>query len=240
LSFSSKKKSIFITGIIIHSAWPLVRSASFVLLQGVPVGVDIEEIRKEIKAIPDVISIHDLHIWQLTNIKMVASLHVFVTNQESFERVSRNVKTIMHRAGVHSTTIQPEFPGMHPYLSQAIKSRDTLGLRKNLSEEDAKHLLTSGSPSVGAQSGESLPGGSMSQPMFTLQGPDGAPVAVAATPGGVAGAATVEGGLQRVPGSSLILIPDAEIKDNLDCALLCADGEEACDVGSCCTKPVKR
>ncbi|KAK3847180.1 MAG: cation efflux protein [Linnemannia gamsii] len=147
--------SIFISGIIIHSALPLVRSASFVLLQGVPVGVDIEEIRKEIKAIPDVISIHDLHIWQLTNIKMVASLHMLVTNQEAFERVSRTVKTIMHRAGVHSTTIQPEFPSMHPYFS-------------------------------------------------------------------------------------LIIIPEDEIRDDLDCALLCADGEEACDVGSCCTQPVKR
>ncbi|KAG0283530.1 hypothetical protein BGZ96_012088 [Linnemannia gamsii] len=232
--------SIFITGIIIHSAWPLVRSASFVLLQGVPVGVDIEEIRKEIKAIPDVISIHDLHIWQLTNIKMVASLHVLCTNQEAFERVSRTVKTVMHRAGVHSTTIQPEFPSMHPYLSQAIKSKDTLRLRKHLSEDDAKHLLTAGSPSVGAQSGESLPGGSTSQPMFTLQGAGGAPVAVAAAHEAVAGAAAIEGGLQQVPGSSLILIPDDDIKDDLDCALLCADGEAACDVGSCCTQPVKR
>ncbi|KAI9241532.1 MAG: cation efflux protein, partial [Podila humilis] len=101
--------SVCISAIIIHSALPLVRSASFILLQGVPVGVEIEEIRREIKAIPDVISIHDLHIWQLTNIKMVASLHVLVTNQEAFERVSRAVKSIMHRAGVHSTTIQPEF-----------------------------------------------------------------------------------------------------------------------------------
>ncbi|KAG0375911.1 hypothetical protein BGX24_008499 [Mortierella sp. AD032] len=233
--------SIFISGIIIHSALPLVRSASFVLLQGVPVGVDIEEIRKEIKAIPDVISIHDLHIWQLTNIKMVASLHMLVTNQEAFERVSRTVKTIMHRAGVHSTTIQPEFPSMHPYLSQAIKSKDTLRLRKYLSEDDARHLLASGSgaPSVGGQSKESLHGGSStSQPMLTLQGPDGSVVVAPAPEGGAAGDAA--GDLELVPGSSLIIIPEDEIRDDLDCALLCADGEEACDVGSCCTQPVKR
>ncbi|KAF9087010.1 hypothetical protein BGX29_001095 [Mortierella sp. GBA35] len=228
--------SILISAIIVHSAWPLVRSASFVLLQGVPVGVDIEEIRKEIKAIPDVISIHDLHIWQLTNIKMVASLHVLVTNQEAFERVSRTVKTIMHRAGVHSTTIQPEFPGMHPYLSQTIKSKDTLRLRKYLSEDDAKQLLSSSSPTIGAQSGESLPGGSTSQAVFTVQGPDG--IVVVAPETGAAGTAA---GAEQVPGGSLIAIPDDEmVKDDLDCALLCADGEEACDVGSCCTAPVKR
>lgn len=129
---------------------------------------------------------------------------------------------------------------MHPYLSQAIKSKDELRLRKYLSEDDAKHLLITGSPSVGTQSGESLPGGSTSQPMFTFQSPGGAPVTVAAAHEAVAGGDAVEGGLEQVPGSSLVLIPDDDIKDDLDCALLCADGEEACDVGSCCTQPVKR
>ncbi|KAF9930186.1 hypothetical protein FBU30_000786 [Linnemannia zychae] len=213
--------SILISGIIVHSALPLVRSASFILLQGVPVGVDIEEIRREIKAIPDVISIHDLHIWQLTNIKMVASLHVLVTNQEAFERVSRTVKTIMHRAGVHSTTIQPEFPGMHPYNPQAGKSRDTLRLRTATPARGE-------SPSLGAHSRDSLPSGSSNQPTLMVQSSDG----------GVA--VTISSGDSEVPGSSLILILEDDMKDDLDCALLCADGEDACIIDSCCTLPVKR
>ncbi|KAG0268910.1 hypothetical protein DFQ27_005350 [Actinomortierella ambigua] len=105
--------SLVIVAIITYSSIPLVRTTSFILLQGVPMGVEIEDIREQIKSIPDVISVHDLHIWQLTSVKIVASLHVVVTNQAVFERVSRQVKKIMHAAGVHSTTIQPEFPGMH-------------------------------------------------------------------------------------------------------------------------------
>ncbi|KAF9377884.1 hypothetical protein CPC16_011595 [Podila verticillata] len=208
--------SVCISAIIIHSALPLVRSASFILLQGVPVGVEIEEIRREIKAIPDVISIHDLHIWQLTNIKMVASLHVLVTNQEAFERVSRAVKSIMHRAGVHSTTIQPEFPGMHPYHQQLAISRGGLRQRQNLSsDEDGKTLLsstalTSRAASEAAQSNEYLHDGSH--------------------PASAVGEA-IEGGV--VPDESGAL-------DEPNCGLLCVDGEQACDVGSCCTLPVKR
>ncbi|KAG0075365.1 hypothetical protein BGZ92_002932 [Podila epicladia] len=208
--------SIFITAIIIHSALPLVRSASFILLQGVPVGVEIEEIRREIKAIPDVISIHDLHIWQLTNIKMVASLHVLVTNQEAFERISRAVKAIMHRAGVHSTTIQPEFPGMHPYHQQLAITRGGLRQRQNLSsDEDGKTLLsstalTSRAASEAAQSSEYLHDGSRSASPIAGEVVDGVVV-------------PVEGAL-----------------DESNCALLCVDGEQACDVGSCCTLPVKR
>ena len=179
-------------------------------------GVEIEEIRREIKAIPDVISIHDLHIWQLTNIKMVASLHVLVTNQEAFERVSRAVKSIMHRAGVHSTTIQPEFPGMHPYHHQLAITRGGLRQRQNLSsDEDGRTLLsstalTSRATSEAAQSNEYLHDGS--RPASPVGG-------------------AIEGGV--IPGESDAL-------DESNCGLLCVDGEQACDVGSCCTLPVKR
>ncbi|KAG0362198.1 cation efflux family-domain-containing protein [Gamsiella multidivaricata] len=221
--------SLLITAIIIHSAVPLVRSASFILLQGVPVGVEIEEIRKEIKAIPGVISIHDLHIWQLTNIKMVASLHVLVANQEAFTTVSRAVKTIMHRAGVHSTTIQPEFPSMNPHLFQIANAKNGLRLRNASLDDDANGLLSvsdlsSRATSLGAQSEEFLPSGSMARP---------------SSPGhGTVGASTSAAGSNA---SVLILTPEEQTAvDESNCALLCIDGEQACDVGRCCTAPVKR
>lgn len=239
--FSLYMHSVLISAIIIHSAWPLVRSASFILMQGVPVGVDIEEIRTEIKAIPDVLSIHDLHIWQLTNIKMVASLHVLVSNQEAFERVSKAVKTIMHRAGVHSTTIQPEFPGMHPYLSPNGSNSNGLRLRRALSDEEAKTLLQSSilssrATSVGgAQSNEYLHealaggngnGGFVVSPVVLTSGSGNA------TPVGVA----------TDPNAAVVLMEgqNGVIVDENNCAMLCLDGEEPCDVGSCCTVPVKR
>ncbi|KAG0249663.1 hypothetical protein BG011_009041 [Mortierella polycephala] len=215
--------SLLICAIIVYSALPLVRSASFILLQGVPVGVDIEEIRKEIKAIPDVVSIHDLHIWQLTNIKMVASLHVLVTNQEAFERVSRAIKTIMHQAGVHSTTIQPEFPGTSPYLSQK-------GLTKDKSEDEVRNLISktdfsSRATSVGAQSEEFLPEGSTRQGIYPDTSLPGSCAAVAGVGASVGG---------------LILTTEENDAEDSNCTQLCVDGEQPCDVGSCCTHPVKR
>ncbi|KAF9945905.1 hypothetical protein BGZ70_003497 [Mortierella alpina] len=227
--------SLFITAIIVHSALPLVRSASFILLQGVPVGVEIEEIRDEIKAIPDVISIHDLHIWQLTNIKMVASLHVLVTNQEAFERVSKAVKVIMHQAGVHSTTIQPEFPGMHPYLSQGA---DGLRLRKVMSEDEARILIakrdmSSRATSIGAMSDEFLSEGAASHAASSAQGLPHVDGPLSAAAAAAAKATSTAGGV--------VLTPEQErTVEESNCTLLCIDGEQACDVGSCCTVPVKR
>lgn len=56
----------------------LVRSASFILLQGVPTSVSLEAVHAAISRIPGVLSVHELHIWQLSETKIVASVHVLV------------------------------------------------------------------------------------------------------------------------------------------------------------------
>jgi zinc transporter 1 len=42
-----------------------VRSASFVLLQGVPATISIEQVRAAILAVEGVLGLHELHIWQV-------------------------------------------------------------------------------------------------------------------------------------------------------------------------------
>lgn len=56
----------------------IVKSASFILLQGVPTSVSLVDVRSAILSIPGVISVHELHIWQLSESKIVASVHVLV------------------------------------------------------------------------------------------------------------------------------------------------------------------
>ncbi|CAG8564484.1 5992_t:CDS:2, partial [Ambispora leptoticha] len=85
--------SLIITIIIFSSALPLVRSTSFILLQGVPSGIPIDDVREKILNTSGVLSVHELHIWQLSDTKLIASVHV----------------KILHSYGIHSATIQPEF-----------------------------------------------------------------------------------------------------------------------------------
>ncbi|KAA8894841.1 cation efflux protein [Sphaerosporella brunnea] len=111
--------SLVITIIIFSSAMPLVKSASKILLQGVPKGISLEEVKQDIASIPGVISVHELHIWQLSDIKLIASLHIQIGfDPESdrgvkYMRLAKAVRTCLHAFGVHSVTIQPEFtPGV--------------------------------------------------------------------------------------------------------------------------------
>ncbi|KAJ2455784.1 Zinc resistance conferring protein [Coemansia sp. RSA 2336] len=70
--------SLLINTIVVGITVPLVKSASFILLNGVPGSVDLDRLRRELKAIPHVLNVHDLHVWQLSDTKNVSSVHVLI------------------------------------------------------------------------------------------------------------------------------------------------------------------
>ncbi|KAF8168028.1 cation efflux protein [Crassisporium funariophilum] len=104
--------SLVITVIIFSSALPLVRSASFILLQGVPSTVSLDEVKASILEIDGVLSLHELHVWQLSENKLVASVHVLASRNHDFMPVAVKIRKVLHHMGIHSCTIQPEY--YHP------------------------------------------------------------------------------------------------------------------------------
>ncbi|GAA6008932.1 cation diffusion facilitator family transporter [Rhodotorula paludigena] len=105
--YSDPAISLVITIIIFSSALPLVKSASFILLQGVPSSVPLDRLRSSIASVPGVLNVHDLHVWSLSESKIVASVHIMVKGPDLVS-VSREIKRRFHRFGIHSSTIQPE------------------------------------------------------------------------------------------------------------------------------------
>lgn len=108
--YSDPVISLVITAIILTSAIPLCKSASLILLQVAPPGIIIDDIKEDIKSITGVHSVHELHVWQLSDTKMVASVHVRIENdQTKYMQIAMDIKTCLHAFGIHSCTIQPEF-----------------------------------------------------------------------------------------------------------------------------------
>jgi solute carrier family 30 (zinc transporter), member 1 len=107
--------SLIITIIILTSAIPLCKAASRILLQAVPIGLSVDEIKADIEELPGIVSCHHLHVWQLSDTKVVASLHIQVdcevegTGSASYMHLARQVRKCLHGFGIHSSTIQPEF-----------------------------------------------------------------------------------------------------------------------------------
>ncbi|KAN0065642.1 Zinc resistance conferring protein [Thecaphora frezii] len=138
--YSDPLISFIITIIIFHSALPLVKSASFILLQGVPTSVSLESVRQSIQDVDGVLNLHELHVWQLSESKIVASVHVLVdcsSNQnEKYMEIAAEIRAELHSWGIHSSTIQPEFvPGG---LREAARIS---GVEVNLHQTDAQGRL---------------------------------------------------------------------------------------------------
>jgi cobalt-zinc-cadmium efflux system protein len=61
---------------VLPRTWTLLKSSINVLLEGVPEDVDLESVKKLILSAPGVRSLHDLHVWALTNGKASLTAHV--------------------------------------------------------------------------------------------------------------------------------------------------------------------
>ena len=72
----------FHTSMYKHSS-RTVKSASYILLQGVPSHVSLDDVRDSIQAVDGVVSVHELHVWQLSESTVVASVHVLISQVSS-------------------------------------------------------------------------------------------------------------------------------------------------------------
>jgi zinc transporter 1 len=113
--YSDPAISLVITLIILGSAIPLCRAASRILLQAVPAGINVDEVKQDIEELPGILSCHHLHVWQLSDTKLVASLHVQIEfdfkgeGSARYMQLAKAVRHCLHGYGIHSSTIQPEF-----------------------------------------------------------------------------------------------------------------------------------
>jgi solute carrier family 30 (zinc transporter), member 1 len=69
----------------------------------------MEGVRDSILGVDGVLSLHELHIWQLSESKIVASVHVMASRNHDFMPVAAKIREVLHNHGIHSSTIQPEY-----------------------------------------------------------------------------------------------------------------------------------
>jgi cobalt-zinc-cadmium efflux system protein len=101
--------SIFIGLLILYSSWSLVKDSLSVLMQAVPKGIRLEEVRQTIEAVEGVSKVHDLHVWAVTSDIFTLSAHAVVENGGDFHQVLNGIEdTLKERFNIEHTTIQLE------------------------------------------------------------------------------------------------------------------------------------
>jgi cobalt-zinc-cadmium efflux system protein len=72
--------SIAVVVLVLRAAWRLLRASGHILLEGTPDTVDLEEVRRHLAELSEVIAVHDLHAWTLTSALPALTAHVVVTD----------------------------------------------------------------------------------------------------------------------------------------------------------------
>ncbi|XP_068532133.1 calcium/manganese antiporter SLC30A10 isoform X2 [Anas acuta] len=101
--------TIIMVVIILSSAFPLIKETSIILLQMVPKGVNMQLLTDRLARVPGVISLHEVHVWELAGGKNIATLHVKCQTPTDYQDAAYKIRKIFHEAGIHSVTIQPEY-----------------------------------------------------------------------------------------------------------------------------------
>ena len=101
---------ILISLIVLKSSIPLVRLASKVLMQTVPLHIDILDLEKQLRCITNVIYVHELHVWEMVPGYVVATVHLKIDNTslEETQRIVCDANRVFCRHSVHRTTVQIE------------------------------------------------------------------------------------------------------------------------------------
>jgi cobalt-zinc-cadmium efflux system protein len=72
--------SLVVVALILRAAWLLLKASGHILLEGTPATVDLDEVRRHLQELPEVIAVHDLHAWVLTSELPALTAHVVVTD----------------------------------------------------------------------------------------------------------------------------------------------------------------
>lgn len=98
--------SLIITCIIVLTTVPLFKKTTKIILHIAPEDLSIETLKNELLNLEFVKDIHEFHIWQLSDVKTIATVHAIVFNID--ENNTKIIKHILHSHGIHNTTIQLE------------------------------------------------------------------------------------------------------------------------------------
>ncbi|AZC26075.1 MULTISPECIES: cation diffusion facilitator family transporter [Pseudomonas] len=100
---------------VLPRTWTLLKESTNVLLQGVPDGVDIDQVEQGIRGVPGVSEVHDLHIWALTSGKNVLSAHLVAQLDSCDEQVilAQVTELVQERFAIAHVTLQVEQAGFH-------------------------------------------------------------------------------------------------------------------------------
>ncbi|WJY13876.1 CDF family zinc transporter ZitB [Pectobacteriaceae bacterium CE90] len=102
--------SILVSGLVLRSAWSLMKESIHELLEGTPDKIDVDELKKRLQLdIPEVRNIHHVHLWQVGE-KPLMTLHAQVIPPYDHDALLLQIQNyLLEHYQIEHVTIQMEY-----------------------------------------------------------------------------------------------------------------------------------
>jgi cobalt-zinc-cadmium efflux system protein len=103
--------SLIVACLILFSALNLLREALHVLMEGVPLTLQLDVVGREMAKVKGVQSVHDLHIWTLASGMVALSAHLVLEDMKAWPQALEATRKMLHdHFDIAHITLQPEPP----------------------------------------------------------------------------------------------------------------------------------
>ena len=118
--------SLVVAALIFWSSWTLLRESTRILLEVSPVDAEPREVAEAMLVVPEVVEVHDLHVWTVGSGFPSLSAHVLVEPGADCHGIRQQLAQLLaERFGLSHSTLQVEHaalvqgvPGRLPLVSQ--------------------------------------------------------------------------------------------------------------------------
>jgi len=99
--------ALLVAALMIGSSWSLLRESGRIFLEASPSGIDPDAVASALAADPEVVEVHDLHVWTVTSGFPSLAAHVLVSPDSDCHAARRRLSRLLEeRFGLRHTTLQ--------------------------------------------------------------------------------------------------------------------------------------
>jgi cobalt-zinc-cadmium efflux system protein len=98
---------LLVAALMVRSSWSLIRESGRIFLEAAPAGIDPDEVARSLAEVPDVIEVHDLHVWTVTSGFPALAAHVLVAPDADCHEARRRLQRLLEeRFQIRHATLQ--------------------------------------------------------------------------------------------------------------------------------------
>jgi len=108
--------TLLIAGYILHMSLGMLRQTASILMEGAPAGFHVDDLKRDIGTIPDVMDIHHVHVWELDEHRRALEAHIVISHEVSMskmETIKAEVRQRLHdHYDIEHSTLEMEMHGL--------------------------------------------------------------------------------------------------------------------------------